>query len=219
MFAEKNEDVAPDSEGAVVEPVAEEQAEDLTDAGNGGTGAEKAEGSPEDEGAALGEALAAAEAQAAEYLDGWQRARAEFANYRRRQEQQRRQQTIAAQSHLLTQLLPVIDDLERAFEAVPEAVADDPWVSGLLMVRNKWLSALEKVGLTEVPVATGDAFDPTHHEALTHEPNDECAEGTVIQVIQRGYQFDDIVLRPALVRVSSGAPDVACELPDDEADA
>jgi len=159
-----------------------------------------------DERSELEVALEEAQAQAAEYLDGWQRARAEFANFRRRQEQQKKQMETSAQMRVLTHLIPVVDDLERAFKSVPEEIADNAWVSGLSMVGQKWAAAMEKVGLAAVTVEPGDAFDPTVHEALTHEPNDEFEEGTVIQTIQRGYMLDDIVLRPALVRVSSGKP-------------
>lgn len=159
-----------------------------------------------DERSELEIALEEAQSQAAEYLDGWQRARAEFANFRRRQEQQKKQMEASTKTSVLTHLMPVIDDLNRAFEAVPEEIADHAWVSGLSMVGQKWMSAMEKVGVAAVTVEPGDAFDPTYHEALTHEPNDEFDEGTVIQTIQSGYTLGDIVLRPALVRVSSGKP-------------
>ncbi len=220
MSAENQEHVAPQDEVAEAESGASPEVQvEVEDGDQEDTVAEGAsEGGEADEIASLTEQLEAAQAQGAEYLDGCQRARAEFANYRRRQEQQYKQLSIAAQSRVLTQLLPVIDDLERAFEVVPEALEGDTWVGGILMVRRKWLSALEKVGLTEVPVAPGDRFDPNCHEALTHEPNEECGEGTVIQVVQRGYEFDDLVLRPALVRVSSGAPEDEGEQAD-EADA
>lgn len=150
--------------------------------------------------------LEEAKAQAAEYLDGWQRARAEFANFRRRQEQQKKQMEASTKLRILTHLMPVVDDLERAFEAVPDEIADHSWVSGLSMVGQKWTAAMEKVGLVTVTVEPGEAFAPTYHEALTHEPNDEFEEGTIIQAIQRGYMLDEIVIRPALVRVSSGKP-------------
>jgi molecular chaperone GrpE len=217
MSAENHEHVAPQDEVVGTEPAAGEQAvvspepQPADSDREGITVVKESEGDEADETTTLTEELEGARAQAAEYLDGWQRARAEFANYRRRQEQQHKQQSIAVQSRLLTQLLPVIDDLERAFEAVPEALADDAWVGGILMVRSKWLSALERLGLSEVPAAPGDPFDPNCHEALTHEPSNEYGEGTVIQVVQRGYQFDARVLRPALVRVSSGAPEGECE--------
>lgn len=160
----------------------------------------------EDELEAVNAALSEAEARAAEYLDGWQRARAEFANYRRRQEQQRQQMQVAAKASVLVQLLPVLDDLKRALEAVPEESEGNPWLSGVEQVQRKWQAALERVGLSVLPVEAGDAFDPNVHEALTHEPCAEMEAGKIIQVVQPGYEVDDTVLRPALVRVSSGSP-------------
>ncbi len=149
-------------------------------------------------------ALEESKAQAAEYLDGWQRARAEFANYRRRQEQQQQQMDAAAKARVLTLLLPVVDDLERALDAVPEDLEGHAWVNGLSLVGQKWLTAMEKAGLSPLAIQAGDPFDPTRHEALTHEPSDDFAAGTIIQVVQRGYVLGDAVLRPALVRVSCG---------------
>jgi molecular chaperone GrpE len=160
----------------------------------------------EDEIETLRVALEEAEARAAEYLDGWQRARAEFANYRRRQEQQRQQMQALAKANLLLQLLPVMDDLKRALETVPEESEEEPWVSGVDQVERKWQTTLEQMGLSVMPVEAGEAFDPAYHEALTHEPNEEVEAGHIIQVVQPGYQVNDTVLRPALVRVSSGKP-------------
>jgi molecular chaperone GrpE len=167
------------------------------------------EGAPaeeEDELAALNAALAEAEARAAEYLDGWQRARAEFANYRRRQEQQRKQMQVTAKANVLMRLLPVMDDLKRALEAVPEEIECDSWVSGVEQVQRKWQAALEREGLSALPVVAGEPFDPNLHEALTHEPSAEVEAGKVIEVVQPGYEVDGVILRPALVRVSSGSP-------------
>jgi len=190
------------------EPEAEASVEEVS-LEEGGEGVE--EGLPvegEDQLAVLDAALAEAEARAAEYLDGWQRARAEFANYRRRQEQQRQQMQVAAKASVLVQLLPVMDDLKRALEAVPEESEENPWLSGVEQVQRKWQAALERVGLSVLPVEAGDAFDPNVHEALTHEPCAEVEAGKIIQVVQPGYEVDDTVLRPALVRVSSGSPGV-----------
>lgn len=170
------------------------------------------EGAPaegEDELAALNAALAEAEARAAEYLDGWQRARAEFANYRRRQEQQRKQMQVAAKANVLVQLLPVMDDLKRALEAMPEEIEGDSWVSGVEQVQRKWQAALEREGLSVLSVKAGEPFDPNIHEALTHEPSAEVEAGKVIEVVQPGYEVDGVILRPALVRVSSGSPAVS----------
>lgn len=165
----------------------------------------------EDELAALNAALAEAEARAAEYLDGWQRARAEFANYRRRQEQQRKQMQVNAKANVLVQLLPVMDDLKRALEAVPEEIEGNPWVSGVEQVQRKWQAALEREGLSALLVKAGESFDPNIHEALTHEPSTEVEAGKVIEVVQPGYEVDGVILRPALVRVSCGSPAVGEE--------
>jgi molecular chaperone GrpE len=165
----------------------------------------------EDELAALNAALAEAEARAEEYLDGWQRARAEFANYRRRQEQQRKQMQVNAKANVLVQLLPVMDDLKRALEAVPEEIEGNPWVSGVEQVQRKWQAALEREGLSALLVKAGESFDPNIHEALTHEPSTEVEAGKVIEVVQPGYEVDGVILRPALVRVSCGSPAVGEE--------
>jgi molecular chaperone GrpE len=203
MSAEEQERTGTHQEGqggeaeAAVEEVAPEEAEQAVEA----------EASEEvDELEALNAALAEAEARAAEYLDGWQRARAEFANYRRRQEQQRKQMQVTAKANVLMSLLPVMDDLKRALEAVPEEIEAHPWVSGVEQVQRKWQSALERVGLSALPVEAGDAFDPNIHEALTHEPSAEVESGHVIEAVQPGYKVDDVIVRPALVRVSSGSP-------------
>lgn len=199
MSAEDQEStVAPDEQEEILEGEVspEEEAEEEV----------AAEGESELE--ALNVALAEAEARAAEYLDGWQRARAEFANYRRRQEQQRKQMNVTAKANVLMHLLPVMDDLKRALEAVPEEIEDNPWVSGVEQVQRKWQGALEREGLCALPVTAGDTFDPNIHEALTHEPSGEVEAGKVIEVVQPGYQVDGVILRPALVRVSSGNPAV-----------
>ena len=148
--------------------------------------------------------LAEAEAKAAEYLDGWQRSRAEFANFRRRQDQMQtsmRQQVI---SSLMERIIAALDDQERAYSAMPEEMQSHPWVEGLLMADKKLRSVLEKEGLSEMQVAPGDDFDPHYHQAILHELSTKFDEGKIVDVLQKGYQLKDMVLRPAVVRVSSG---------------
>jgi molecular chaperone GrpE len=154
---------------------------------------------------ALREQLAATEAQAAEYLDGWQRSRAEFINYRRREEQRRQQMEEEVRGRALVRVLGVLDDMQRAFQAVPEEVRDTPWVKGLAIVGHELETVLEKEGVSVMPVGPGDTFDPAFHEAVTHEPSEEFPEGKVVAVVRRGYTLNGAVLRPALVRVSSGS--------------
>jgi molecular chaperone GrpE len=151
--------------------------------------------------------LEEAQAKAEEYLDGWQRARAEFANYRRREEQRRQQLGEAIKGQTLSGLLPVLDDLDRAFQAVPQDVRESAWVKGLSMVGSKLQSTLEKEGVTAMDIQPGEGFDPNYHQAVFHGPSAEYAEGRIVEVFQRGYTLGETVLRPAMVYVSSGAPE------------
>ena len=159
---------------------------------------------PEAQIAALQAELEQAKAQSSEYLDGWQRSRAEFANYRRREEQRKQQVDGDIRSKVLCQLLPVLDDLELAFRAVPDDARDTPWVQGLALIEKKLYGVLEKNGVSAVAPQRGDVFDPSCHEAVVSEPSEEMPEGQIIAVVQRGYKLQENLLRPALVRVSNG---------------
>lgn len=135
-----------------------------------------------------------------EYLDALQRLKAEFDNYRKRVA--RDQQELAARAHerLVKELVPVLDDLERALEAATaheEAKLED----GVRLVHRSLADALAKEGLSEI--ATDGKFDPHTQEALLSQPSDQ-EEGTVIQVLQKGYSLGDRVLRPARVVISAG---------------
>jgi molecular chaperone GrpE len=163
-----------------------------------------AEQTPEVRMAAVQAELEQAKAQSSEYLDGWQRSRAEFANYRRREEQRKQQMDDEIRSRVFRQLLPVLDDLERAFRAVPEDAHDTPWVQGLVLIEKKLYGVLEKNGVSAVQPQPGDTFDPDWHESVVSEPSEELEEGRIIAVVQRGYKLNENMLRPALVRVSNG---------------
>ena len=171
---------------------------------------EEAEPEP-DELAALRAQLEQIQTKSNEYLDGWQRARAEFTNYRRREEQRWKRMNEEARSRFLLRLLPVLDDLGRAFEAVPEDTRGSSWAKGLSLVGHKLRTVLEKEGLSVMSVQPGDAFDPNYHGAVLWEPSEEFEEGEIVQVLQQGYELDESVLRPALVRVSSGRRDEESE--------
>jgi molecular chaperone GrpE len=158
----------------------------------------------------LQEELAQAQAKADEYLDGWQRARAEFANYRRREELWRKQLGDTLKGQVLSDLLPVMDDLDRAFQAVPGDVCETAWVKGLSMVGDKLQSFLQKAGVATMTLRPGDVFDPNYHQAVFHGPSAEYGEGQIVEVFQRGYTLGETVLRPAMVYVSSGVPDAPC---------
>jgi len=166
---------------------------------------EAGEEAPADQVAALREELEATQAREAEYLDGWQRARAELANARKRFQREREDIYANARAEVWTRLLPVVDDFERAVETTPEALADQGWTGGVLLIHRNLQRLLEQDGVTPIE-ATGQAFDPFAHQAVTHEPSGEVPEGHIIAELQKGYTLGERVLRPSMVRVSSGLP-------------
>jgi molecular chaperone GrpE len=164
-----------------------------------------------DELAVLQEELEQAKAKEAEYLDGWQRARAELANARKRFQRDQVQAYTNAQADVLKHVLPIVDDFERALETLPSNLSGLTWIEGVLLIRRKLDMLLEQSGVTTID-AVGEEFDPFLHQAVTHEPSDTVPPGHVIAELQRGYTMSERVLRPSMVRVSSGPP------PDSEAE-
>ena len=160
----------------------------------------------------LRQELQATKAREAEYLDGWQRSRAELANARKRFQREQEQAYAGAQADLLVRLLPIVDDFERALETLPHNLSGLTWIQGVVLIHRKLQWLLEQAGVTLIE-ATGKEFDPFVHEAVTHEPSESVPAGHVISELQHGYRIGDRVLRPAMVRVSSGAPPA----PDPEA--
>ncbi len=147
--------------------------------------------------------LAEVKARAAEYLDGWQRTRADMANYRRRTENERSTLVATANGRLLTRLLPVLDDFERAFETLPADLRNLTWIQGVGMIYRKLQMTIEGEGATPID-AVGQPFDPNIHDAIMQEESKDYPAGTVMAELQRGYKLGDRVLRPAMVKVSSG---------------
>jgi molecular chaperone GrpE len=146
--------------------------------------------------------LADAQAKAAEYLDGWQRARADFANYKKRAEKEREEAYQVAAADTLRKLLPVIDDFDRAISNVPTEKADDDVIKGFSLIHRKMVSLLENSGIKVInPV--GETFNPAQHEAIGQDDSSDVASGHITVVLQKGYLHGDRVLRPALVRVAS----------------
>jgi molecular chaperone GrpE len=134
-----------------------------------------------------------------EYLDALQRLQAEFANYRKRTAREQTELSTRASERVLKELLPIVDDLERALEAAAaheEAKLED----GVRLVHRSLTELLAKEGLVEVE--TNGKFDPHVHEALLSQPSDE-EEGSVVEVLQKGYRLGDRVLRPARVVVAA----------------
>jgi molecular chaperone GrpE len=150
----------------------------------------------------LEEKLEEAEAKAAEYLDGWQRARAEFANARKRLEKGQANAYANAGVDFVSKLLPVLDDFKRALDSAPPEIVEDPWFEGLDLVHRKIQSMLEAMDVQAIE-AVGQPFDPTLHEALALREADGVESGIVVEELQTGYQLGDRVIRPALVNVSA----------------
>ncbi len=154
---------------------------------------------------ALHQELEKAKAQAAEYLDGWQRARAEFANYKKRNDQERQELFKLANATFMAKLLTIFDDFERAFQTLPRSMLSFTWIDGVALIYRRLQAILEAEGLTLIETES-ENFDPLLHEAVTYEESAEHQEGQVIGEVQRGYKLGDRVLRPALVRVAKGKP-------------
>ena len=148
----------------------------------------------------LQQALAEEKEKAEKYLANWQRCQADFANYRKRSEQDKGEIAESANSALICNLLPIMDDLERAIASVPAELDESNWTEGIRLVYNKFKATLEAQGLTEIE-ARGEPFDPRLHEAVMQQ---EGEEGVVIEETQKGYRFKERVIRPSLVIVGKG---------------
>ncbi len=146
--------------------------------------------------------LLEAKAKAAEYLDGWQRARADFVNYRKRSEQERADAYQNASVETLRKLLPVIDDFDRALANVPADKANDDVIKGFNLIHRKLLTLLENAGIKVINPA-GEVFNPAYHEAIGQDESSDVPSGHISTVLQKGYLHGDKVLRPALVRVAA----------------
>lgn len=141
-----------------------------------------------------------------QYLDALQRLKAEFDNYRRRVERDREAQHLAGVRELVGELLPVIDNLERAVAAL--GGAGDQIVAGVEMVRGQLAGLLAGRGVEEI-AAHAEPFDPNVHEAIAQHHTAEHEEGTVVHVSEKGYRLGDTVIRPAKVVVASPPPEGA----------
>ena len=159
--------------------------------------------------------LEKAQAQAAEYLDGWQRTQAEFSNYKKRQETERAQMITLANAGLLRKLLPVVDDFERALATLPSHLEQLTWSEGILIIKRKLDAIIESEGVKPIETA-GQTFDPRYHEAVTHEEAPGYQEDQIIGEVQKGYTLGERILRPALVRVAKAPPAQSEQNQDDD---
>ncbi len=154
------------------------------------------------EGINLMQAFIEAQREAQSNKDGWQRARAEFANYKKRTERERSDLFQRASLDTLKSLLPIVDDFDRAFESLPEDISDNPWIGGVSMIQRKFAGLLEQYEVEAID-PTGDPFDPNLHQAIGTEDSAEVESGHVTETLQKGYRAGDSILRLALVKVAS----------------
>lgn len=145
--------------------------------------------------------LAELQTKADEYLQGLQRERAEFINYKRRVERERTERYQQAKRDVVAEILPVFDDFERAISNVPDEVRENDWIKGIEMIQRKLNSVLDNLGISEIE-ALGQPFDPNLHEAIGRGESEEYESDHVMDVLQKGYKHGEKVIRPALVRVA-----------------
>jgi molecular chaperone GrpE len=143
-----------------------------------------------------------AKTEAMTNLEGWQRTRAEFANYKKRMDANAADIKQFATEGLIKKLLPVQDDFYLAIKNMPETLKGDIWIDGIMLIYRKLGLTLDGEGAKGIEAKRGEMFDPSMHEAVTHDEDAEVASGHVIEELQKGYKLGERVLRPALVRVA-----------------
>jgi molecular chaperone GrpE len=158
----------------------------------------------------LREELAAAQSKADDYLDKLQRSAADFQNSRRRLENQLSEEVERANGTLIKRIVPVLDDLDLAFQNMPSELHAEEgtdgtglhaWLQGFRQIRKKLFDVLADQGVTMID--TSGEFDPNQHEAISSEPSESVASGHIIAEVRAGYLYKGRVLRPALVRVAA----------------
>jgi molecular chaperone GrpE len=199
--SEEQQNEQPPQSGAAVPPLEE----------TGGTGEQPKTQSGTEAGATsepaaaapdLAAELAREREKATDYMNRWMRAQADFANYKRRVEQEREQQQKSAMVPLFLEILKVLDNYQRAFESLPVELREFSWVQGVMLTYGYLENLLHLYGIKPIETRVGDLFDPNRHQAVTHEETDEHPDGAITAEYQRGYTYQERVLRPSLVRVA-----------------
>ncbi len=148
----------------------------------------------------LRKALEEEKLKAEKYLANWQRTEADLSNFKKRIEQERGEVAQFANMALILNLLPIVDDFERAFNTLPDKLEQLTWIDGIRLIWRKLWVSLEAQGISEIK-AVGEKFDPAVHEAVRQEDGEE---GEVLEELQKGYKLRDRLIRPALVVVGGG---------------
>jgi len=143
----------------------------------------------------------------AEYLNGWKRCQADFENYKKRQAESQKDLIRYSTQNIVLQILPVIDNFHSSTDHIPEDQKENPWVTGIMYIQKQLEQVLTDNGVTEIEVKIGDNFDPARHEAVEDKECKGCKSkdykfnNKIKQVITRGYQMGDKVVRAARVIV------------------
>jgi molecular chaperone GrpE len=140
-------------------------------------------------------------AQSAGNLEGWQRERAEFANYKKRIEREQSQQRLYLTGEVIKKYLVILDDLELALRNKPKDGEGASWAEGIILISRKLQTIIESEGVERI-FENNIPFDPNLHEAISNEENPEIESGNIIEVVRQGYKIGDRILRPAMVRVA-----------------
>ena len=148
----------------------------------------------------LRQVLAEEKEKAEKYLANWQRSQADLENYRKRAEQEKSETVEFANRMLILDLLPILDDFERALASLPVEPDAQNWTKGIKLIYNKLKTVLETQGLAEIK-AKGEYFDPYFHEAAGQV---EGEEGIIVEEIRKGYKFRGKLLRPSIVMIGTG---------------
>ena len=161
------------------------------------------------------QALEEERARAGQYLANWQRTQADLSNFRKRSDQEREDRIRYANAALMSSVLPVLDDLERALANIDQKLAGLTWIDGIRLVHHRLINALTAHGATPID-AFGKDFDPHEHEAVMYGEGDE---GKVVAELQKGYKLHNQLLRPAMVVVGqSPLPQAPLDTSSEEAE-
>jgi molecular chaperone GrpE len=173
----------------------------VPDQENATAGEEQTSAASKEEYQQLEKELEQSRQQATQNLEGWQRERAEFSNYKRRIEREQAQMAQNITAEVIRKYLVILDDLERALKARPTEGEGAAWAQGIELIYRKLVNILEAEGVLRIQAET-EMFNPNIHEAISHEESPDHESGDIIEVVQQGYRIGERIIRPALVRVA-----------------
>ncbi|NTU66595.1 MAG: nucleotide exchange factor GrpE [Candidatus Moranbacteria bacterium] len=156
-----------------------------------------------------GEIIKELEEKVGEYLNGWKRCQADFENYKKRQEEGKKEMGQYLKESILLELLPVVDNFHASTDHIPDGEKESPWVVGIMHIQRQLETVLTDNGVSEIPVAVGDEFDPHIHEAVDQSKKDadedeeepENEKESIKKIVRKGYRMGDRIIRPARVVV------------------